>query len=149
LLEGDAYTGSVPLRQPKVHCLRQPIDYLVPARGGASRTHRSNRRSKKNVGYGNIYSKTLRTGFFRRRVILWTSAARSCRSSGCDTLPACVASRLAPMKDSSLTWLVGCMRAPCHGGASQLSAANSNARRQLRSVRTLVATNQPLKYRSR
>jgi hypothetical protein len=40
--------------------------------------------------------KTPRTGFFRRRMILMTSAARPCRSSGCDPPPSCVASSLAP-----------------------------------------------------
>jgi hypothetical protein len=46
---------------------------------------------------GNIYPKTLRTGFIRRRMILWISAARPRRSSGCDPPPACVASRFAPI----------------------------------------------------
>jgi hypothetical protein len=56
--------------------------------------------------YGSIYSKTLRTKFFRRRSIMWTFVARPCRSSGCDNPPACVASRLTPKGDSTLTWLV-------------------------------------------
>jgi hypothetical protein len=52
--------------------------------------------------------KPLHTGFFRRQMIVWSSAAIPCRSSGCDPPPACVASCLAPRGDSSPTWLVGC-----------------------------------------
>ena len=54
------------------------------------------RLSSKDGGYGNLSSKTPRTGFFRRRMILPTSAARPCRSSGCDSPPSCVSSGLSP-----------------------------------------------------
>jgi hypothetical protein len=43
-----------------------------------------------------FYPKTLRTGLFGRRSIPWSSAARPCRSSGCDPPSLCVASSLAP-----------------------------------------------------
>jgi hypothetical protein len=55
-------------------------------------------------------------------MILWTSSDIPCRSSGCDPTPACVASGLAPMGNSSPTWFVGCHRAPCPSVASLLSA---------------------------
>jgi hypothetical protein len=54
------------------------------------------------VGTG-IFSKTPRTGLFRRRAILKTAAARPCRSSGCDPPPSCVASGLAPRGDLRLS----------------------------------------------
>jgi hypothetical protein len=75
--------------------------------------------------------------------MVWTSAARPCRSSGCDPPPACVVSRLAPKASSSLTWLVDCQRAPCPSAASEQSVAISNARRQLRSARTSSPPNDP------
>jgi hypothetical protein len=129
--------------------MRQPINKWVPTWGGVGRTHGSSRSSAKYVGYGNIYSKTPRTGVFRRQMIQWASAAMPCRSSGCDPSPACATSRLAPRGESSSTRLVGCHRAPCLGGASWLSAASTNAYFQLIAVRTLVATKRSLRYRSR
>jgi hypothetical protein len=126
------------VRWPPIRAVCRCDNHRRSARGSLSiigyrlrvdRTHGSSHRSASNGGCGNIYSKTLRTGFFRLRMIMWTSAARSCRSSGCYPPPRCVASRLAPRGDSSPTWLVGCQRAPCHGVASRLSAAISNARR--------------------
>jgi hypothetical protein len=42
--------SNLPLRQPKAHCMRPPIDNLVPTRGGVSQTHGSRRRSAKVVG---------------------------------------------------------------------------------------------------
>jgi hypothetical protein len=60
-------------------------------------------------------------------MILRTSDASPCRSSGCDPPPACVVSRLASMGAAIPAWLVGCQRAPCHGAASRLSAISSNA----------------------
>jgi hypothetical protein len=50
----------------------QTIDSYVPTKGGVGRTHESSRRPTKGVGYGNIYRKTLRTGLFRRRMIMCT-----------------------------------------------------------------------------
>jgi hypothetical protein len=47
------------------------------------------------------------------------------------------------MGDSRLTWLVDCQRTPCIGAASQLFAASSNARSQLRSALTLLAAKRP------
>jgi hypothetical protein len=52
---------------------------------------------QKMVGTGIFSQEPPRTRFSRRRVILRTAAARSCRSSGCDPPPSCVASGLAPM----------------------------------------------------
>jgi hypothetical protein len=43
-----------------------------------------------------MYSNPLRIGCFRRRMILWTSASRPCRSSGCDPQPACVVFLASP-----------------------------------------------------
>jgi hypothetical protein len=45
-----------------------------------------------------FHPKTLRTGFFRRRSILRTSAATPCRSCGCYPPPSCLASSLTPME---------------------------------------------------
>jgi hypothetical protein len=45
-----------------------------------------------------MYPKTLRTGFFRRRSIMLTSAARPCRSSCCHPPPSCVAPSFTPME---------------------------------------------------
>jgi hypothetical protein len=59
---------------------------------------------QKMVGTGN-FPKTPRTGFFRRRMILRISAARPCRSSGCDPPPSCVASGLVPRGDLKLAGL--------------------------------------------
>jgi hypothetical protein len=61
--------------------------------------------SQKMVGTGIFYPKTPRTGFFRLRMILRTSAARPCRSSGCDPPPSSVASSLAPKGDLKLAGL--------------------------------------------
>jgi hypothetical protein len=107
-------------------------------------THGSSRRSEEDSGYGNTYSTTLRTGFSRRRMIMWISAARPCSSFGYDPPPACVVSRLVTTwRDSSPTWLVGCQRAPCPRFAPELPADTSSARRQLRSARTHVVANNP------
>jgi hypothetical protein len=84
--------------------MKQPLDIRVPTRGGVGRAHGSSCRSSKDGGTG-IFSKTPRTGFFRRRMIMRTSAARPCRSSGCDPSPSCVASSLAPRRDLKLTEL--------------------------------------------
>jgi hypothetical protein len=46
--------------------------------------------------------KTLHPGVYWRRSIMWTSAAKPCRSSGCDPPPACVSSRPAPMGGTSV-----------------------------------------------
>jgi hypothetical protein len=69
----------------------QLVDNRVPTRGGVDRTQGSSRRATKDVGYGNMFQKTTRTGFFRRRMILRIAAARPYRSSGCDRPPSCVA----------------------------------------------------------
>jgi hypothetical protein len=116
---------------------------------GVGRTRGLIRRSAKDAGYGNVYSKALRTGFFRRRSILRTSTAIPCRPSGCDPPSACVASRLAPKKNSRFTWLVDCQRTPLHGDASRLSATTSNACRQPRSARSLLAAKTLQRYMSR
>jgi hypothetical protein len=50
--------------------------------------------------------KTLRTGFLRRRSIMWTFAAIPCRSSGCGPPPGCVAFSLTPKGGSRFTKLV-------------------------------------------
>jgi hypothetical protein len=76
--------------------MRQPIDNRVPTRVGVGRTRGSSRRATKGVGYGNLFSKIPRTGFFRRRTILRISTAGLCRPSGCDRPPSCVAFSLFP-----------------------------------------------------
>jgi hypothetical protein len=70
-----------------------------------------------------------------------TPAARPCRSSGYDPPSACVASRLAPKGDSILAWLVDRQRTPFFGDVSRVYVADSDARRQPRSARTLFAVN--------
>jgi hypothetical protein len=81
--------------------MRQPVDNRVPTRGDVGRTHGSSRRETKDVGYGN-FSKNPRTKFFRRRMILRTSVAKPCHSSGCDQPPSCVVITHAPMGDINL-----------------------------------------------
>jgi hypothetical protein len=80
--------------------------------------------------------KNLRTGLFRRQMIMWRSAARLCRSSGCDPSPACVASRLVPHGWSAVSERIGAKR------------SFPAVRRQLNSVRTLVAAKRPLRHKS-
>jgi hypothetical protein len=83
---------------------------MVPTRGGAGRTQESSRRSAKDgglVGTESFIRKPFVPGFFRRRLILWTSAARLCRSSGCDPPPACVVS-ISPRPQARLEcYMVG------------------------------------------
>jgi hypothetical protein len=73
---------------------------------------------RKIVGTGIFSPKTLRTGFFLRRVILRTTAAKPCRSSGCDPPPSCVVSSLAPRGDLKLSYcwrlLPSSLRPPAH-----------------------------------
>jgi hypothetical protein len=105
LLGGRLYeqcTVTITLGTLHTITLRQLVDNRVPTRGGVGRTHGSSRRTTKDVGYGNIFPKASRTGFFRRRSILRIAAARPCRSSGRDPPPFCVASSLAPRVDLKL-----------------------------------------------
>jgi hypothetical protein len=76
----------------------------------------------------NCFTETLRTGLFRRRPIMSSTAARPCRSSGCDLPPACFWSCLTPGGCSMSTRLVDVQLAAFLDAASRLSAVNSNIR---------------------